>query len=57
MRVPAADRVTMILRHRVTIVWGGPGRSAAKARELAALMRTNASYYDVSDPETAVTGK
>jgi cell division protein FtsQ len=57
MRVPSADRVTMILRHRVTIVWGSPGRSAAKARELAALMRTNASYYDVSDPETAVTGR
>lgn len=57
MRVPAADRVTMILRHRVTIVWGSPGRSAAKARELAALMRANASYYDVSDPETAVTGR
>jgi cell division protein FtsQ len=56
LQAPAADEVTMILRHRITVVWGGPGRSAEKARELAALMRTNARHYDVSDPETAVTG-
>lgn len=54
MRAPAANAVEVILAGRITIVWGGPGRSAAKARELAALMRSNASYYDVSDPGTAV---
>jgi cell division protein FtsQ len=55
VQAPAADAVEVILRGRITIVWGSPGRSAAKARELAALMRTDASYYDVSDPGTAVT--
>jgi cell division protein FtsQ len=55
VRAPAANAVEVILRGRITVVWGSPSRAAAKARELAALMRTNASYYDVSDPGTAVT--
>jgi cell division protein FtsQ len=55
VRAPAANAVEVILQGRITVVWGSPSRAAAKARELAALMRTNASYYDVSDPGTAVT--
>ena len=38
-----------------TVVWGSPGMAGVKARELAILMRDRASYYDVSDPNTAVT--
>jgi cell division protein FtsQ len=52
----SAASVTLRLRGRVTVVWGGPGQPAVKARELAILMRGHARYYDVSDPQTAVTG-
>jgi cell division protein FtsQ len=57
VRAPTAEAVTLDLRGRITILWGGTGRSAAKAREVIALMRTHASRYDVSDPGTAVTGR
>jgi cell division protein FtsQ len=49
------DQVTLQLRSGVTVVWGGVGNAAAKAKELAILMRTHARYYDVSSPATAVT--
>ena len=52
---PSPDQVTLQLRSGVTVVWGGPGDAAAKAKELAILMRTHARYYDVSSPATAVT--
>jgi cell division protein FtsQ len=51
----SADTVTFTLRGGITVVWGGSGQDAAKAAELAVLMRTRARYYDVSDPRTAVT--
>jgi hypothetical protein len=38
------------------VSWGSPGHGPAKAKEMAILLRTNATYYDVSDPATAVTG-
>jgi cell division protein FtsQ len=50
---PAPDQVTLGLtmaRHRVTVVWGGTDRAAVKAGELAVLMRSRMSYYDVSAP-------
>jgi len=53
---PSPDQVTLHLADGVTVVWGGTDRAAAKAEELAALMRTHARYYDVSAPGTAVTG-
>jgi cell division protein FtsQ len=53
---PSPDAVTLSLRQGVTVIWGGPSRSAAKAAELKILMRTKASSYDLSDPYTAVTG-
>jgi cell division protein FtsQ len=52
---PVTDAVTLRLHGGVTVRWGGPGRSAAKARELQALMRTHARHYDVSSPQVAVT--
>lgn len=54
---PSANAVTLHLRGRITIAWGGTARPAAKRAELAILMRTGASSYDVSDPATAMTGK
>ena len=54
---PDADTVTLRLHGGITIVWGGTGQPAAKARELAILMRGHARYYDVSDPQTPVTGR
>ncbi len=50
------DAVTLHLRGGVTVVWGGTSRPAAKAAELVILMRTKASFYNLSDPATAVTG-
>jgi cell division protein FtsQ len=52
----SATAVTLRLHGKITIVWGGTGQPAAKARELAILMRGHARYYDISDPQTAVTG-
>jgi hypothetical protein len=48
--------VILILRGGVRVSWGSPGDGPAKAKEMAILLRTNATYYDVSDPATAVTG-
>lgn len=56
VRAPAANAVILDLRGGIRILWGGTDRPAAKAAELTALMRTHASYYDVSDPRTAATG-
>jgi cell division protein FtsQ len=53
---PSANGVTLDLRHKITVLWGGTDRPAAKAAELAILMRTKASFYNLSDPDTAVTG-
>jgi cell division protein FtsQ len=52
-----AAGVTLQLRGRVTVRWGNAGRSAAKATELQALLRTGARYVDVSSPQVAVTGR
>ncbi|HUZ27120.1 MAG TPA: FtsQ-type POTRA domain-containing protein [Streptosporangiaceae bacterium] len=51
----AADAVTLHLRGRITVLWGSAARTPTKVRELRALMRTSASYYDVSSPRVAVT--
>jgi cell division protein FtsQ len=48
--------VTLHLRGGITVVWGGTSRPVTKAAELVILMRTKASFYDISDPATAVTG-
>lgn len=48
--------IILILRGGVRVRWGNPGHGSAKAKEMAILLRTNAAYYDVSDPATAVTG-
>ena len=53
---PSPDAVTLSQRGAITVVWGGTDRSAAKAAELEILMRTRASSYNLSDPNTAVTG-
>jgi cell division protein FtsQ len=50
---PEPDQVTLGLaagKDRVTVLWGGTDRAAAKAGELAVLMRSGMSYYDVSAP-------
>jgi cell division protein FtsQ len=50
---PDPDQVTLELSgpgHRLTVLWGGTDRAAAKAGELAVLMRSRMSYYDVSAP-------
>ncbi len=48
--------VILMLRPGITVVWGGVARAAAKAQEVAVLLRTKATYYDVSDPQSATTG-
>ncbi|HEY1622569.1 MAG TPA: FtsQ-type POTRA domain-containing protein [Streptosporangiaceae bacterium] len=48
-------QVTLTLTDGEKVVWGGPGRSAAKVQVLAILMRTHARYYDVSAPGVAMT--
>jgi len=49
------DAVSLHLRSRVTVLWGGPGQAAAKAAELTVLLRTGARHLDVSDPSTVAT--
>jgi cell division protein FtsQ len=53
-KIPAGSVVLSIDRGQ-TVVWGGSDMATMKAGELAILMRDRASYYDVSDPQTAVT--
>ena len=52
---PGADQVTLRLAGGVTVLWGGADHALAKAEELALLMPSHASYYDVSAQGTAVT--
>lgn len=52
---PSPENVSLKLTGGVTIVWGGPERAAEKTRELAILMRRDATRYDVSGPGTAMT--
>ncbi|HET9897218.1 MAG TPA: FtsQ-type POTRA domain-containing protein [Streptosporangiaceae bacterium] len=52
-----SSRVMLRLRGGITVVWGDAAREAAKAEELAVLLRTEATYIDVSDPESAMTGQ
>jgi cell division protein FtsQ len=47
---PSPDQVTLRLAGRITVLWGGTGRAAAKARALTVLMRAHLHYYDVSAP-------
>src|ERR1700730_3169700 len=54
---PSPAAVTLDLRAGITVAWGGTDRPAAKAAELTILMRTKATYYDLSAPATAVTGQ
>ena len=53
---PDAADVSLTLANGVTIVWGGTGRAAEKAKELTVLMQTHARSYDVSAPGSAMTG-
>ncbi|HYK33361.1 MAG TPA: FtsQ-type POTRA domain-containing protein [Streptosporangiaceae bacterium] len=57
VRVRRGSGVILMLRPRVTVVWGNAAAGAAKAAEVAVLLPTNATYYDVSDPGSAVTGR
>ena len=57
LAAPSASAVTLSLRGGITVQWGSTDRPAAKAAELAILMRTRATYYDLSDPGSAVTGR
>ncbi len=54
VRASGPGGVTLLLRGRVTVVWGGTGRAAMKASELVILLRTGARSYDISDPGTVV---
>lgn len=55
VRAAGPGAVTLLLRGGAKVLWGGADRAAAKASELVILLRTQARYYDVSDPGTAVT--
>lgn len=53
----SGSQVILFLRPGVTVVWGGTARERAKAEEVAVLLRTGATYVDVSDPQSATTGR
>jgi cell division protein FtsQ len=50
-----ADVMTLRLQGGATVLWGGPERSARKARVLAVLLPRGASAYDVSVPDVPTT--
>jgi cell division septal protein FtsQ len=56
VRAVGKSDVILILRGGASVVWGAPRRTAAKAAEVAILLRTKARSYDVSDPRVVVTG-
>jgi cell division protein FtsQ len=49
------SQVKLVLGDGDVVVWGDTGDAATKAQVLDILMRTNARYYDVSAPGTAMT--
>jgi cell division protein FtsQ len=51
----SAGSVTLHLTGGITVLWGGAGDPAPKLAELGMLLRRHALFYDVSDPNTAVT--
>jgi cell division protein FtsQ len=55
LTAPSPAQVTLRLADGVTVLWGGADHAQAKAEELALLMASHASYYDVSAQGTAVT--
>jgi len=56
VRAAGPADVILVLRGGQRVVWGAPERAAAKAAEMAILLRTGARSYDVSDPRVVVTG-
>lgn len=56
VRADGPGDVIFFIRGGAMVRWGGPGHAAAKAAEIAILLRKRAGYYDVSDPSSAVTG-
>lgn len=56
VRADGPGDVIFFMRGGAMVRWGGPARAAAKAAEIAILLRKRAGYYDVSDPSSAVTG-
>ena len=57
VRADGPGDVLLILRGGIQVRWGSQGHAREKARVMAILLRTNARYYDVSDPAAAVTGR
>ncbi len=57
VKAERAGRVILVLRGGITVIWGDPTHASAKAKETAILLRTNARYFDVSDPLAAVSGR
>jgi len=57
VRADGPADIILILHGGIEVRWGSPAHGAAKASEMAVLLRTRAAYYDVSDPVTAVTGR
>ena len=50
----AADNVSLILRDKRVIEWGGADRTADKASVIVALLRRPGTHFDVSDPDLVV---
>jgi cell division protein FtsQ len=57
LSAPTAGAVTVQLTRKVSVMWGDSSRSTAKAAELSILMHKHLHYFDVSDPDVAVTKK
>ncbi|HUB43147.1 MAG TPA: FtsQ-type POTRA domain-containing protein [Streptosporangiaceae bacterium] len=51
----SASSVTLHLTGHITVLWGGAVDPAQKLAELGMLLRKHARYYNISDPNTAVT--
>jgi cell division protein FtsQ len=48
------DAITLLLRDGRTVLWGGPERSADKAKVLPALLGRPGTTFDVSNPDLVV---
>jgi cell division protein FtsQ len=56
VRAGGPANVIIFLHGGIEVRWGSPAHGPAKASEMAVLLRSGVTYYDVSDPATAVTG-
>jgi len=51
VRAPSAEQVTLVLKDRRVVIWGGPADGEAKAAVLVPLLKMKGQVFDVTSPD------